>query len=76
MTLDEYLKPRGRTAALARKVGVHSSTIMRIARGEIDPSKDMMGRICAASDGAISPPDFFSACEDLDRQHLDAVAAE
>jgi len=64
MHLRTYLEVRGRASKLASALGVHVSTVTRIAKGEIDPSSTMILRICEASGGDIQPSDFFNSDQD------------
>ncbi|WP_375272075.1 helix-turn-helix domain-containing protein [Sphingomonas sp.] len=59
MTLDSYLASQALTeASFAAKVGVDQSTINRVRRGH-RPSPKLMGAIATATDGAVTPNDFF-----------------
>lgn len=60
MQLKTYIETRGRATELAMKVGVHVSTISRIANQQINPTAAMIARICSASAGEIEPSDFFA----------------
>lgn len=64
MRLQSYIETRGRASELARKLEVHLSTITRIAKGETDPSAAMIKRICDATEGEVSPADFFDDRQD------------
>lgn len=58
--LANWIRDSGNTAsALAGKCGCSVSTITRLARGEIDPSHDMMKRIWINTGGAVSPNDLL-----------------
>lgn len=59
MTLDSYLKENAMTEAdFASLIGVQQSTVNRLRRGSV-PTKDVMGRIVAATDGKVRADDFF-----------------
>lgn len=60
MSLKSHLETRGKATSLARAAGVSVSTITRIAEGTRNPTKRMIEKIVAASDGELSPSDFFS----------------
>lgn len=60
MTLSDYLAQPGQTAtALAEKCGCAVSTITRAAKGDIDPSGDLLHRIFKHTSGQVTPNDFF-----------------
>lgn len=60
MTLTDYLAQPGRTATeLAAKTGFSVSTVTRAAKGEISPSADLMRKIFEATEGDVTPNDFF-----------------
>lgn len=60
MKLAEYLSEKQTTASwLAGEVGVPVSTIIRLIRGERKPGIDLVARITAATNGAVSAEDFF-----------------
>jgi transcriptional regulator with XRE-family HTH domain len=60
MTLKDYLAREGNTATkLADEAGVSVSTITRAAEGATMPSRDLMGKIFKATDGAVTPNDFY-----------------
>lgn len=59
MSLKSHIETRGRASELARRAQVSVSTITRIAAGERNPTRDMIERIIAASDGALTHADFF-----------------
>lgn len=64
MKLSTYLKLDGRTATdLAALTGCAVSTITRAAKGEITPSRDLMVKLIDATDGAVTPNDFFEVPE-------------
>ena len=59
MTLDTYLSDKAITEpAFAALVGIDQSTVNRVRRGAI-PSAAVMRRICAATNGAVTPNDIF-----------------
>ncbi|QNG44686.1 helix-turn-helix domain-containing protein [Sphingobium yanoikuyae] len=57
------MEERGRASILAKKARVSVSTVTRIASGQRSPSKRMIERIVAASDGELSYADFFIPAE-------------
>lgn len=60
MTLSDYLDTeRVSASALAEKLGVSVSTITRAAKGEVLPSRDLMGKLFEETGGAVTPNDFF-----------------
>ncbi len=60
MKLSDYIaEQRGRAKALADKANVSPSTIGRIAKGELMPSREKAEAIAAASDGAVSIPEVY-----------------
>lgn len=60
MTLKDYLAREGNTATrLATACDVSVSTITRAADGTTIPSRELMGKIHEATDGAVTPNDFF-----------------
>lgn len=61
MSLKSHIEPRGRASALAKKAGISVSTVTRIAAGERNPTQRMIERIIAASDGKLTPADFFQS---------------
>lgn len=60
MTFRTYIKTRGRAAELARRAGISVSTVTRIASGARNPSRQMIERLIAASDGDLRHSDFFA----------------
>jgi len=60
MTLKDYLKLEGNNASkLAEATNVAVSTITRAAEGTTIPSRKLMEEIFTATDGAVTPNDFF-----------------
>lgn len=60
MTLADYLAQPGRTATeLAGQTGFSVSTITRAAKGEISPSADLIRKVLDATDGIVTPNDWF-----------------
>lgn len=60
MKLSAYLQQPGRTAsALALATGFAVSSITRAARGDTLPSRELMAKICEATEGQVTPNDFF-----------------
>ncbi len=59
MTLESYLKQHGLTQfEFAARVGCEQPTISRFINGRV-PSPEMMTKILEATDGAVTPNDFF-----------------
>ncbi|WP_311270512.1 helix-turn-helix transcriptional regulator [Sphingobium sp. WCS2017Hpa-17] len=63
MSLKSHIEQRGRASDLAKKAGVSLSTVTRIASGERNPTKRMIERIIAASNGELEYSDFFAPVE-------------
>lgn len=63
MSLKSHIDRRGRASELAKKAGISVSTVTRIAAGERNPTKRMIERIIAASDGQLCYSDFFAPAE-------------
>jgi transcriptional regulator with XRE-family HTH domain len=60
MKLEAWIESTGRTSAsFARDLGVEASTIHRIVRRERKPSHALMEKIAQATEGAVTPNDFF-----------------
>lgn len=60
MTLDAYLKEHGlSTHAFARLTGLDQAAIHRYRRGERIPRPMSMGIIVQATNGAVTPADFY-----------------
>lgn len=60
MTLADYLKAEGNSASkLADSLGVAVSTVTRIAKGEITPSRDIISAIFEQTKGQVTPNDIF-----------------
>lgn len=60
MTLKDYLARDGNTATkLAELTEVSVSTITRAAEGDTMPSRDLMGKIFKATNGLVTPNDFY-----------------
>ena len=60
MNLKTYLEQERLTASdFARQIGVYPSTITRAAKGEAMPSPSLMKQIMDATQGAVSPNDWF-----------------
>lgn len=54
MTIDDYLKLHGITAAkFAEKIGISEASLSRIRRGEQNITRDLMRQIIEASEGKI-----------------------
>jgi len=59
MTLDTYLKQHGITQLeFADRIGCEQPTVNRFISGRI-PSPGLMAKIAEATDGAVTPNDFF-----------------
>lgn len=62
MNLASYLEQNNLTATVfAQRIGVAIATVTRAARGEIMPSPETMRRIIDATDGQVTPNDFFNS---------------
>jgi transcriptional regulator with XRE-family HTH domain len=60
MRLSAFLDLPGQSATdIARKCDVAVSTITRVAKGEKNPSLELMARIRAATHGAVTGDDFL-----------------
>lgn len=60
MRLTEYLAANSlKPSAFAAKVGVPASTILRILNRERDPGLELLTKIMAATNGAVTPNDFI-----------------
>lgn len=70
MRLSAFLAMPGQSATdVAAKCGVAVSTITRAARGEKNPSLALIGRIRAATGGAVRAEDFLPPFDEAaDRQ--------
>lgn len=62
MMLRAYIAGLGarRMSAFAREVGVSPSTMYRYACKGVIPGKAHMERIVAATNGAVTPSDFYA----------------
>lgn len=61
MTLAEYLKLSGLSlSAFAARAAVSEAAISRYASGKRTPRPDILRRICEASNGKVTPNDFYS----------------
>lgn len=61
MKLQEYLEfKKIKQAAFAKLVGVSAQNITRYARGQRIPDDQIMPLIFLATDGAVSPNDFYN----------------
>jgi putative transcriptional regulator len=59
MKLDTYLEQAGLThGQFAEMIGCEQPTITRFTKGRV-PSPDLMRKIVEATDGAVTPNDFF-----------------
>lgn len=60
MTLDEYLRDPGNTAAkLAEDAGTTGATITRLLYGDAQPSSEMIRAIVKATGGKITADDLL-----------------
>lgn len=60
MKLSDYLTANSLTAAaFASKIGRHRSTVIRLIGGNVRPDRETVERILAATDGQVTPNDFF-----------------
>lgn len=60
MTLDDYLRIEGKTAAeLAEKANTSGASITRILYGDQKPSMDMVKAIVEATRGAVTAHDLI-----------------
>lgn len=60
MTLSDYLSQHGITQlAFAARLGVTSSTISRICRGETTPEAKLVAAIARETGGEVLPNDLF-----------------
>lgn len=60
MTLDDYLAQTGTLETdFARAIGLSQSQVNRLRNGESWPSKGVLERIRAATDGRVTPNDFL-----------------
>lgn len=62
MRLSQYLEARKITdAEFAKTLGVAQSTVLRLKRGDRQPSLDLAQRIAEATAGEVQPSAFFTA---------------
>lgn len=60
MKLAQYLSEKKATASqFARELGVPVSTVTRLLRAERRPGIELVARIAAATNGAVTAEDFF-----------------
>lgn len=60
MQLRQYLdKHRIDVPAFADELGVSAQTVYRYLTGDRLPHRDVMGRICQITKGAVQPNDWF-----------------
>ena len=60
MRLSDYLKAEGMTLAqFGSQIGISASTVHRYATGLRVPKPEVMSRVFAATDGRVTPNDFF-----------------
>lgn len=61
ITFVEWVKKSGRKKALiAKDLKIELTSLYRYLSGDRVPSKDVMGRILAASDGQVDPACFYA----------------
>lgn len=61
MTLHEYLKIRDmKPSVFAAEIGVPSSTVTRVLKGERSPGLDLMRIIRDKTGGQVQPNDFLA----------------
>jgi DNA-binding transcriptional regulator YdaS (Cro superfamily) len=78
MTLSDFLKAEGNSASkLADLLGVAVSTVTRAAKGDLLPSKQLMEGIYRATDGKVTPNDFFGigVCPENPRPDVQEIQA-
>ena len=67
MTLDQYLSDNSITeTAFAATIGVDQSSVNRMRKGQV-PSKPIMARIFAVTEGAVRADDFFGLPTEAER---------
>lgn len=60
MKLADWLREQGLTQeAFGRRIEVQPQSVYRYCSGKRVPDDDVMRRIIAATDGAVTPNDFF-----------------
>ncbi len=60
MTLEQYLQENSKTASVfASEIGVPASTITRLLANQRSPRLELLARIKAGTDGAVTPNDFL-----------------
>ena len=65
MKLSAYMEDHGLTlTAFAKRAGLNISTAHRAVVGKVVPSPPTMKAIFAATDGMVTPNDFFDANPD------------
>ena len=58
--LTEYSKRSGKTATeIAKAAGVSRMTLYRLMKGEQNATISLLERVCAATDGEVTPDAFF-----------------
>ena len=76
MKLASYIASSGMTdTTFAKLIGRAHSTVSRIRRGVAMPDPDTMTAIFIATNGAVSPNDFFDLPTAPDANHAPEVAA-
>lgn len=62
--LSQHLKASGETpSAFAERIGVEPSTVTRVINGDRRAGGDLINKICAGTDWALQPNDFFEVPE-------------
>lgn len=60
MTLSDYIKSeRGLAVLVAKRAGVAVSTVTRIAKGEVSPTRANAEAIAAATDGSVTVQEVY-----------------
>lgn len=61
-TLSDYLASRNETqTAFAQRAGLTDATLSRVMSGKTPPSPDVVEKVHAASEGAVTANDLFEA---------------
>ena len=64
MKLDAWLETSGtRDNVFAKRIGVSRVTLFRIKTGRRIPEREVMEKISAETDGAVTPNDFYDIGE-------------
>jgi transcriptional regulator with XRE-family HTH domain len=60
--LSDYLDQRNEAQnAFAARAGLSDATLSRVLKGKIPPSPDVVEKVHAATDGAVTANDLFEA---------------